>query len=66
MDIRLAIFDVAGRRIKDLSSDLVSGIMNPVSWNGTDDNGYSIPDGVYFVRLAVPGQALVKTVVKTR
>jgi len=47
----LLIFDVSGRLVKDLSSDLESYIMDHVSWSGTDQSGHEVPDGVYFVRL---------------
>jgi len=49
---KLAIYDVSGRVIR--SFNLESSIMNHESslwWDGTDNVGNRVPEGVYFVRL---------------
>ncbi len=50
----LLIYDAAGRIIKDLSVDLESCLMNQsstISWDATDQEGRSLPDGIYFCAL---------------
>jgi hypothetical protein len=51
-DQKLIIYDVSGRMVK--SFNLESGIMNHESiflWDGTDNTGKRVPQGIYFVRL---------------
>ncbi|MCX7996006.1 MAG: C25 family cysteine peptidase [candidate division WOR-3 bacterium] len=48
----IAIYDASGRLVKSFS--LASNNKNRVSsvlWQGTDNRGYRLPSGVYFVRL---------------
>ena len=48
----LKIYDVTGRLVKSLYHE--SGIMNRESffvWDGVDDRGRAVPQGVYFLRI---------------
>ncbi|MCK4250550.1 T9SS type A sorting domain-containing protein [candidate division WOR-3 bacterium] len=59
-DISLKIYDVSGRIIK--SFNLISGVLplaSAVIWNGTDDQGRKLPEGIYFVQFTAGG--LTKT-----
>lgn len=50
----LRIYDVAGRLIRDLSGQLsVIGYPSSVRWDGHDDSGRKVAQGVYFVHLQV-------------
>jgi hypothetical protein len=54
--VDVAVFDVAGRRVRTLvRGSLVEGD-HAITWDGMDDNGAEVPAGVYVVRLAVGGQ----------
>jgi len=50
----LEVFDIAGRRVRDLWED-PSGNVRPasgeVAWDGRDDRGHPLPGGVYWVRM---------------
>ena len=51
-EMALKIYDCSGRAIK--SFNLASNVLPFVStviWNGADDNGRRVPQGIYFVRL---------------
>jgi hypothetical protein len=51
----LKIYDVTGRLVKSLYHE--SGIMNPESffvWDGVNDHGLTVPQGVYFLRIDDP------------
>ncbi len=48
----LLIYDINGRLVKDLSSCLGSGIMDHVSWSGTDQSGQRVPAGIYIACLS--------------
>jgi hypothetical protein len=54
----IAVFDVAGRRVRLLvRSEFESG-PHEIAWDGLDDRGAESPSGVYFCRLAVHGRAV--------
>lgn len=49
--VRLTIYDVRGRRVRELvDRDLGSGRYE-VDWHGDDDRGQSVSSGVYLYRL---------------
>ena len=51
-DAKLKIYDVTGRSVKDFSHS-TSNFSLPTSafWDGTDDCGQKLPNGIYFVKL---------------
>ncbi len=65
----LKIYDISGRLVKNLVSELQSCIRNHasyVSWDGTDQNGHALPSGIYFVEFRNSGSAVTKKVVIVR
>jgi hypothetical protein len=53
--VRLDVFDVSGRHIVVLSDRRYSAGESSVTWDGTNESGYSVASGVYFVRMRVAG-----------
>ncbi len=51
----LAVFDLAGRRIRTLHAAPLAGHDISVSWDGVDATGWRVTEGVYFLRLAAQG-----------
>jgi len=51
--IKLAIFDVAGRRVAELVDTVQAVGSHSVQWQGLDDRGNAMPSGIYFARLLV-------------
>ncbi len=50
--VELTLYDVTGRRVRQLrSGDLSAGIFR-IPWDLRTDAGQSVPAGIYFVRLA--------------
>ena len=47
----LAIFDAAGRRLRELREGISPAGWNGVVWDGRDERGHAVPSGVYFGRL---------------
>jgi hypothetical protein len=45
------VFDLAGRRVRTLFDGSSDGSPMTIGWNGDDASGYSLPVGVYLVRL---------------
>jgi len=61
--VRLAIFDVSGRRVRELVSGFEPGGTHDVVWDLRDENGQQLPAGISFARLEVEGRSLSEKVV---
>ncbi|MDX1622531.1 MAG: S8 family serine peptidase [Gemmatimonadota bacterium] len=56
VQIDLAVYDVLGRRVRELrAGGTVSG-EQAVSWDGRDERGVPVPPGVYVIRLVAGGE----------
>ncbi len=53
--VDLAVFDVAGRRVRTLVHGRADLGEHTTSWDGRDAHGRRVASGVYFVRLRTPG-----------
>ena len=63
-NVRIDIFDVAGRRVRVLRNEQFSQGRHELRWNGLADEGRALAAGLYFVRLETPaGVATRKLVV---
>ena len=54
----LALYDPAGRRVRELISDRLPAGTHEARWDGRDWQGNRVPNGLYFARLSVEGQVL--------
>jgi hypothetical protein len=61
-DVRLDVYDLAGRRVRSLTSDAV-GIAR---WDGRDATGADVGSGVYLYRLTAGGETATGRLVKVR
>lgn len=64
--VRLAIYDVQGRRVRVLREGPVSAGVHRLRWDGRARSGSAVAPGVYFVRLSVPGFEATESVVRIR
>jgi len=55
----IGIYDVCGRKVKTLLSGKRSEGDIRIIWNGRDDKGYKVPQGIYFVRMEIPTKGFV-------
>lgn len=62
---RVAIFDVGGRRVRDLGETSAIG-EHLMSWDGRDDRGRAVAAGVYLVRAECAGARIEARVVRLR
>lgn len=56
-DTRLALFDVAGRRVRVLAAGGASPTRGQEAWDGTGESGTAVAAGVYWVRLDWNGRS---------
>lgn len=54
-DVRLAVYDVTGRRVRDLVRSSMPAGEHRIPWDGRMESGAEAPSGVYFVRLETGG-----------
>lgn len=62
--VTVSIYDVAGRRVRELLSAKVDGGVHTVTWDGADDSGLKTGAGVYFYRLESTERKLTKKLVR--
>jgi FlgD Ig-like domain len=65
-DVRLEIFDLAGRRVATLARGVHPAGPSVATWSGRNDDGVRMPPGVYMARLAMGGSSAVRRVVLIR
>jgi hypothetical protein len=64
--VSLSVFDVAGRRLRDLTARNLPSGEHSLVWNGEDDAGRAVPAGVYLYVLDVGGRREAGKVVRIR
>jgi hypothetical protein len=65
--VDLAIFDIGGRRVTTLVNEFREAGGYPATWNGRNDRGEQVPDGVYFARLRTPeNQTIIRKIALAR
>ena len=57
----LAIYDVLGHRVRNLTSEMLAAGDHSVLWDGRDDRGAPAHAGVYLLRLYAGGQTRTRT-----
>jgi Zn-dependent metalloprotease len=62
--VRLSIYDVRGRLIRDLVNGVQPAGEHSIRWDGLDRAGHQVPSGPYFARLSQNGKEITKTVVR--
>jgi hypothetical protein len=64
--VSLRIYDVSGRLVRSLVSEVQSAGRHSVEWDGVDGAGSSAGAGLYFTRLDAAGQSDVRRLVRVR
>jgi len=63
MPVRLAVYDIAGRRRRTLLDRELAGGVTEVAWDGRDETGARVASGMYFIRMScAKGTRLSKVV----
>jgi flagellar hook assembly protein FlgD len=50
-EVSLAVYDVAGHRVRKLAFGMRGAGEHRVAWDGSDDTGSTVANGTYFLRL---------------
>jgi len=64
--VRLAVYDLQGRRVRTLASHAMAAGRHVLGWDGRDAGGVRSASGVYFVRLEAAGRVEQKKVTLLR
>jgi len=56
----LSVYDITGRKVRELVSYFLPAGKNKAVWNRRDDSGRQVSSGVYFARLTVGKHAAVE------
>ncbi len=64
--VELAVYDVTGRRVRELVRGRREAGRHELQWDARDDAGRPVPSGVYFFRLRAAGIVHSRPVVLTR
>ncbi len=64
--VKLTIYDLLGRKMKTLVSELLTPGEYEVQWDGTDDAGQPVTTGVYLYRLTAGNQTVVRKMLLLR
>lgn len=64
--VRLAIYDITGRRIRGLISGAEPAGPHAVGWDLRDDDGAAVGVGIYFARLEVERRTLIQKLAALR
>jgi hypothetical protein len=65
-EVRVGVYDLKGRRIREFALGELSAGAHSVGWDGRDANGHDVAAGVYLVRLTTPEQVETRKVVVAR
>jgi hypothetical protein len=64
MNLSLSVFDRAGRKVKNLLSGLARPGVSVAAWDGRDEQGRRVAQGVYFWRLESETTTLTRKAIK--
>lgn len=64
--VTIDVFSIQGRRVRTLTGRQMSAGTHSLVWNGLNDAGGRVSNGVYFYRLNAPGLTQVLRVVRLR
>jgi hypothetical protein len=63
-DVSLRIYDVSGALVRSIAAGSRDAGLGEIMWDGRNDLGQDVPDGVYLCRVSGPGMQAVKKVTK--
>lgn len=55
-EVEAAVFDVRGRKVRELEARVLGAGPQKLAWDGVDDRGQAVASGVYLVRVRTNGE----------
>lgn len=65
-EVTLTVYDIAGREIRKVAEGQKTTGSYTAVWNGSDEQGFQVPSGVYLVRLQAGNEVHTKKMILTR
>ncbi|MDP8242252.1 MAG: FlgD immunoglobulin-like domain containing protein [Candidatus Celaenobacter antarcticus] len=65
-NVEIEIFNILGQKMKTISDDYFNVGEHSVEWNGKDENGNSLSDGVYFYKMNIENSNTIKRMILLR
>jgi len=62
--LSLSVYNLKGQRLRDLSRAALAAGTHTFSWDGKDDGGLDVPNGMYFLRLQAGDKVQIHKIVK--
>lgn len=66
MHVRLGVFNIAGRRIRELTDGAMAAGTYAREWDSRDDQGHEVAAGIYFARLEAGSKVITQKMVLAR
>jgi flagellar hook assembly protein FlgD len=64
--VRLAVYNIAGQRVKTLAAEVRPAGAYQVVWSGHDDSGRRLPSGIYLLRFKAGSDHALRQIVLIR
>jgi hypothetical protein len=64
--LRVLLLDLQGREVRRFHDGPLGAGVHEFTWNGNDDNGQSLGNGVYFLRVDANGPVIVRKILLVR
>lgn len=64
--VNLAIYDIAGRSVKNLSHGFRSSGIHKIIWDGKNEDGLDVASGIYFYKIETLQQTIIKPMTLVR
>ena len=65
-DVSVDVFDVAGRRVRAMNMGRLGAGATAVRFDGRDEHGRALPNGLYFLRIQAAGETVTRKLVIQR
>ena len=62
-EVKVSVFDVSGREVRQLLNEVQEAGERSVQWNGVDDAGQALSSGVYYYRVEASGLSATRKMV---
>ncbi|MCK4575440.1 T9SS type A sorting domain-containing protein, partial [candidate division WOR-3 bacterium] len=59
-NVSVSVYNVTGRKVKKLFNGTIEKGNRIVVWDGTNEHGRRLPQGIYFVRMEIPEIGFIK------